>query len=135
MDWKEELLKAIIPLCTAAISTVGLWALGKLAVWLDAKAKESKLANALAILPHMAEAIWKDVSEELKHATDEAAADGKITKEEADAIRAQALVSLKAALKKHGLSALAASAGPLVDNILKGALSVAEQKAAASLPK
>jgi len=128
----QELAKAVLGTVLAAVGVVATLALRKLSSWADEKAGESKLAKALAALPHFAEAVWADVYGELKGEIEADAADGKIDAEELADLKADAVVALKKALAAHGLEALKDAFGPMLDFVLGKVVATAAAKAAAT---
>lgn len=118
MDWKQELVKALIPLAVTTIATLVALALAAIRRFADAKTGESFLFKALAILPHSAEAVWAEVEPSVEEELKKDAEDGVISKEELDALKAHAVEKLKASLSKNGLAALKDAFGPLLDGFL-----------------
>lgn len=125
LDWRGELLKTLLPVALGVLTILGGLALRKLSAWADAKAGESVLGKTLTALPHMAEAIWAEVLEDLKDDIERVSADGKVTPEELAELKAAAVDELKEALGKHGLGALKDTFGHALDGLLGKAVSEA----------
>lgn len=132
LEWKEQLVKLAIGAALSALSIAATFALSSLRKWADAKGEESKIAKALAVLPHMAEAVYAEVHAEVVDDIELAAADGKITAEELEHIRDVTVQALKDALKKHGLETLKEAFGPALDAVLNKVVGEAQSRAQAA---
>lgn len=106
----EIFLKTIVPLLATALFGALMWVAKQLGDWLKEKAKTSKLANVgSVVLTHVTGSV-QTVENTMRQMYLEAAADGTITKEEAEAMKKRAieltLESMSAAAKKSVVDTL-----------------------------
>jgi len=100
--------------------------------WLTERGKTTKLANVALRVEHLAEACVAHLNAGLKAQFELAAADGRITKEEAEVLKADGLRLLKEFLGQQGLTSVAGVLGigaGLVDTYLSGMIEKSVEKA------
>ncbi len=100
--------------------------------WLTERGKTTKLANVALRVEHLAEACVAHLNAGLKAQFELAAADGRITKEEAETLKADGLRLLKEFLGQQGLTSVAGVLGigaGLVDTYLSGMIEKSVEKA------
>lgn len=124
---------AMPPLLTA-LGAAAVWALAKLAAWLQSKGEESKLFRLTATVADLAHSTVAELNATLRPQLASALADGHITAEEGARLKATALDVLKNKLPV-GLRTLATQAfGASVDTWLGGHIERAVTAQKAALP-
>lgn len=118
----EFVLKYVAPPLLTAIGALLAWLLGLAVSFLKTKTESSKLAYVGLFLTEAARNVVAEVEATLVPAAKAALEDGKLTKEEGEKIKAQALELLKTKLPPALLLQAKGSFGPLLDTILGGLL-------------
>ncbi|WP_426747236.1 hypothetical protein VZQ01_06745 [Myxococcus faecalis] len=125
----------VVPVVFAAIAALAVAWLSGLKGKLQAEAEESRLAAFGARAAQLAESVVRDMEVTLKAELVAASADGQLTKEELQRIKAKALEQLKASLGAHGLAALQqvlGLTGSAVGTYLSGLIEAALDKVKAN---
>lgn len=105
--WQESLLS----LLAAALSAGVVWALRALTAWLSSQTDRNRLLGALSRATHLAELVVVDLERTVRPKLAAALADGKLTPEEAEKLRAEAIERVKDTLGTHGMEELRAALG------------------------
>jgi len=128
------------PLVLAAIGTGLTWALTQLGMWIAARAKGTRLGVVAERVFEIAKSVVVHVEREIRPKVVSAMEDGKLTKEEADELKREAVRLLKEALGQRGLkdlgSVLKMAAGPMeiyLSGVIERALGA--QKMSGTMPQ
>lgn len=106
-DLVSTIITALMPVFLAGLAWLGV----KLSSWISSQTENALVENALLRVQHLAFTVVKDLSQTVADAYKAAAADGKLTKDEAKAIKRTAVGTLKSYLGKKGLKELTAATG------------------------
>ncbi len=128
-----ELIVSLVPHVIGLVALVMTgYVLPALKNWLVERGKTNKLANVALRVEHLAEACVAHLNAGLRAQFELAAADGKITAEEAAALKADGMRLMKEFLGAQGLTTVAGVLGigaGLVDTYLSGMLEKSVEKA------
>lgn len=125
MDPKTLFVEYALPLLATALTSLLALALKALVTWLNSKAEGSKLAAVAAKVAHFSELVVTDLEHTVKPELEKALADGKLTDEEKEGLKALALERLKALLADSGMKELKGVMGiltPQLELYLSGAI-------------
>lgn len=120
----------VFPALLSIASSVGAWALAKLALYLGARAKESRWALATSQLLGIVEHVVADAEVSLRPKFATAMADGRLTPEEGAALKAEVMRIIRERVAPETLAFLRAQLGAAFDSVLGGAV----ERAVAAVP-
>lgn len=123
----ETVLPALLPFLSAAL----LWLLKQGGSWLAAKAQQSRALNVAASGYELVRAIVEHVERHMRDEVQKALADGQLSKQEADELKAMAMRLAKEAFGTVGLVKLRQVFGNGVDLVLSGWIERAVREAKA----
>lgn len=128
-DLTKALVEALAPLADALLPlllTALTWASYQLAAWIRAKVQSEIGRRALLGLNAGAETVVRELAQTYVEGLKAAAADGKLTSAEVEAVQAQAMAKLKSYLGPNGVGLLAKMLGAkdpgTVDKLLAATL-------------
>lgn len=132
---REFILHTFLPACIPLISAGLLWLTARLSQWFHAKAQTSKAFAVAASTYELVRAVVEHVERHLRPELQKRLADGHLTSQEADELKALAMKLTKEALGEHGVAKLQAVFGGGVDLLLSGWIERAnrEREAAGAL--
>lgn len=130
----DVFIKYLLPVLATAVAGGLAWLLTQLGLWIRAKWAGTKLALLTARVSELAAMVVADLEASLRPKLAEAAADGKLTPEEAAIIKKAAMDRLKELLQEHGIAEIKEVLGifaPQVEHFLSGAIekALSEHKA------
>lgn len=126
MDSKTAALQAfwsmVFPLVLSVASSVAAWALAKWALYLGAKAKESRWALATSQLLGIVQHVVADAEVTLRPQFAQAMADGSLSAEEGAALKAEVMRIVRERVAPETMAFIRAQLGTAFDVILGGAV-------------
>jgi hypothetical protein len=126
MDSKTVAMQAfwsmVFPLVLSVASSVAAWALAKWALYLGAKAKESKWALATAQLLGIVQHVVAEAEVTLRPQFARAMADGTLTADEGKALKAEVMRIVRERVAPETLAFIRGQLGAAFETVLGGAV-------------